>query len=218
MNRRHFLGASLALAAPATFADAQHISAPITDNTSTAPDLNAKPYVEVGNYPDDKNRVFLFFSYECPFCAQYVPSIVEWSRTFPKQLQLVHVPIITDDMSTKAGALAYYIVRDLAPDRLAELDATAFNAAGSGIHADTFPQILRQMKFSQADINTTIAKDITKNRMRRSVMLFDRYQVTATPHFGIGGRYATNVTFTGGNYQALMMLLNALISKTLEAA
>lgn len=176
-----------------------------------------RPYSEIGNFADDRDRVFLFFSYGCTFCAQYASGIVAWGKTLPEPLQLVRVPVLTTEQVSQAAAMAYYVVREIAPNRLDELDALAYSAAGSAYTPEIFPEILRKMNLSPNAIKAAINKQVTKDRMVRAVLLSKRYKVAATPHFGVGGRFATNANFTNGDYTTLVQLLNGLVSQVVTS-
>lgn len=217
LNRRSFLlGASSMLALPA-LATAQELKLLPGQQGRTSTE-HLRPFTEIGNFTDDRDRLFMFFSYGCSFCSQYAPAIVQWSKTLPQPIQLVRVPIVTTEQVSQAAALAYYVVREIAPNRLDELDALAYPAAGKEWTADLFPNLLKRMNLPQAAVQAAIDKQITKDRMARAVLLAHRYKVSVTPHFGIGGRYATNANFTNGDYSTLVQLLNGLVSQVIASA
>lgn len=176
---------------------------------------NFKPYMEIGDYPDDRQRVFMFFSYSCPYCAQHSPAIVEWGKTLPPQIQFVRVPVITTDRASMNAAAAFYVMREVAPARLSEFDALAYAAGASGLNESAFKDILLKMGLPKAQMLQAMNKGITRSRLMRATLLSGRYKVGATPHFGVGGKYATNANFTNGNYQLLIELLNGLVSQVL---
>ena len=70
MNRRSFLlaGGTFFLSAAAAVAAPEF-------RLGKEPDTNAidnkmiNPYQTVGNYKDDHHRVFMFNSFDCPYCA-----------------------------------------------------------------------------------------------------------------------------------------------------
>jgi protein dithiol oxidoreductase (disulfide-forming) len=216
-NRRTLLlGASSLLALP-LLAGAQDIKLQPRQQGQSSTDI-LRPYSDIGNFTDDRDRVFLFFSYGCSFCAQYASGIVQWGKSLPEPIQLVRIPVLTTEQVSQAAALAYYVVRDVAPNRLDELDALAYSAAGNTYTPEIFPEILRKMNLPASAVKATMNKQITKDRMVRSVLLSKRYKVTSTPHFGVGGRFATNANFTNGDYTTLVQLLNGLVSQVITAS
>lgn len=176
---------------------------------------NFKPYLEIGDYPDDRQRVFMFFSYGCPYCAQHGPAIIEWGKTLPAPIQFVRVPVITTDRASMNAAAAFYAVREVAAMRLSEFDSLAYAAGANGLAESTFKDILLKMGLPKELVMQAMAKGVTRSRLLRATLLSGRYKVGATPHFGVGGKYATNANFTNGNYQLLVELLNGLVSQVL---
>ena len=219
MQRRTFLktvGASLIVTPAIALAGGNSLDQSGAAEQATGGNKRGElePYIEVGPFADDKNRVFLFYAYTCPYCAQYAPAIVDWGKTLPREMQLVRVPVITVERLSQVAAAAYYVVREIAPERVNEFDSIAYDTATSGsLSPEIFTELLHKMGISPKLAQETLNKKITKDRMVRATLLSSRYRVTATPHFGIGGRFATNVNFTNGNYMLLMKLLNGLVSQ-----
>lgn len=177
-----------------------------------------KPYLVVGNYPEDRTRVFFFFSYTCPYCNQSWSGMEQWGRTLPQNFRFVGVPVITTEPSSKVAATSYYIVRYLAPNRLSEFNRLAYAVGQNGRDTDGqgYIRILYQMGFKAAEIERAANSPETEQRLRRAMILGKRYNVQMTPTFGVGGKYATHAGFTNGRYEVLVQLLNALVSQTIE--
>jgi protein dithiol oxidoreductase (disulfide-forming) len=219
MNRTRrslLLGTSSLLALP-LLAGAQDVTLQPRQSSPNSTDY-LRPYSEIGNFVDDRDRVFLFFSYGCAFCAQYASGIVQWGKSLPEPFKLVRVPVLTTEQVSQAAAMAYYVVREVAPDRLDELDALAYAAAGQSYAPNIFPDILRKMNLPSNAVKAAINNPTTKERMVRAVLLSKRYKVAATPHFGVGGRFATNANFTNGDYATLVQLLNGLVSQVVTSS
>jgi thiol:disulfide interchange protein DsbA len=215
MQRRSFLLSAAAL--PLLCAEgamAQSASSSPSSNVKEAL-AGFKPYMEIGDYADDRQRVFMFFSYACPFCAQHAPALIEWGKTLPSPMQFVRVPVITTERASMNAAAAFYVVREIAAARLSEFDAMAYAAGASGLNDSTFKDILLKLRLPKEQVVQAMSKTVTRNRLMRATLLSGRYKVGATPHFGVGGKYATNANFTNGNYQVLVELLNGLVSQVL---
>lgn len=173
-----------------------------------------KPYLQVGPYQDDHNRIFMFISYSCTYCAETLPGMVAWGNTLPNSWRFVVVPLFFGHIQT-AAATAFYIVRDIAPSRIYEYSRLAFNKQNATT-TDDFVDILRKMGFSSKEVSDSLKKDITNQRIRRAMMLASKYRVTNTPFFAIGGFYTTHAGFTNGDYRLLTQLLNALVSDVIQ--
>ena len=142
----------------------------------------------------------------------------EWGRTLPEPFRFVYVPIYTGNRRLDAAATGFYIVRSLAPQRIAEYQRLAFEAAKTARSSADFAAVLHRMGFSHGQIAAAAADRRTQQRMARAMLLVRRYRVTATPFFAVGGRYTTHAGFTGGDYRVLVQLMNGLVSDALQNA
>lgn len=217
-DRRRFLlacaAAGLSLRA---VADIQDFGLPGRNGGQADISDAVKPYLAVGPYAEDRNRVYMFLSYECPYCEQNWYGMGEWGRTLPDPFRFVYVPIYTGNKRLDAAATGFYVVRDLAPAKIADYQRLAFEAARTARNERDFVAVLYRMGFSQEAIRTSVRKQLTQERMARAMTLAHRYRVTATPFFAVGGRYTTHAGFTGGNYQMLIQLLNGLVSNVVQS-
>lgn len=234
-NRRHFLlSATSAGIASLTGMSPRSLRAQTVDDDGSTPGLatgssvpgqdngkiNIKPYLEIGDFAEDRNRVFMFFLYTCPFCAQYAESFETWGKTIPKPVLFVPVPLMIDDPVALSAAAAYYVARGLAPDRLAEFEGRAYDLGQRHDPMPTakdFPQILYGMGLQRDAVLSALRSPETRDRLLRGAALARRYRVSVTPDFGVGGRYTTNANYTGGNYETLVQLLNGLISRAMNS-
>jgi thiol:disulfide interchange protein DsbA len=217
-TRRNFLLAGLSLSAaaalPAELARAQSVTGfnTTSNGSDSAAKINARPYLEIGNFPDDRNRVFMFFMYTCPFCAQYASSFEAWGNTIPKPMLFVPVPLMIDDPVALSAAASYYVLRQLAPQRISEFEGFAYETGQHNPTPEAFPAILYRMGLERSTVLAALNSPDTGERLKRAAALGRRYRVDATPDFGVAGKYTTNANFTGGNYDTLVQLLNGLIS------
>ena len=175
-----------------------------------------KPYQTVGNYKDEAQRIYMFVSFDCPSCASSWAGFQQWGRTLPNPYRLVFVPLF-GSKSQSAAATAFYIVRDLAPERTAEYMRLAYGeTTNRKVTPETYVGILKRMGFNQAQINASLNSKNTQNRIARAMDLARRYHVTVTPTFGVAGKYNTHAGFTNGDYNLLTQLLNGLVSDAME--
>ncbi|WP_312265578.1 thioredoxin domain-containing protein [Neisseria sp.] len=217
MNRRSFLlaGGTFFLSAAAAVAAPEF-------RLGKEPDTNAidnkmiNPYQTVGNYKDDHHRVFMFISFDCPYCAESWYGYGKWGRTLPDPFKFVYVPLFGSQRMNTA-AVTFYALRELAPHRLPEYMRQAFTLTASGHHDTTqYSAILRKMGFTDEQIGKAIKSSITEKRINRAIRLSKNYRVDKTPTFGVAGRYATHPGYTNGNYVMLKDLLNTLVTKAIE--
>lgn len=218
-NRRLFLLSAVAAAFSArSLADAGNPFGLPAGEIGQQNDLSnvIKPYLAVGPYEGDRHRVYMFLSYECPYCEQTWYGLGQWGSTLPEPFRFVYVPVYTGNKRSDAAATGYYVVRDLAPSRIGEYNRLAFDTARRAKTADDYIGVLRRMGFGREAVKASLAKQQTRDRIARAMMLVRNYRITATPFFAVGGRYTTHAGFTNGNYQMLVQLLNGLVSDVVQ--
>ncbi|AOZ11206.1 hypothetical protein [Cupriavidus malaysiensis] len=213
-NRRRFTLAAVA----SLFIPASHAGA--NDRPSPGPGLgdgpgrgDLKPFLSIGDFKEDRQKVFFFFSYGCPYCAQHWRAISAWGASLPKGWSLVKVPVLLTDDASRAAAIAFYAVLKQMPTRIMEFEEHAYRA-GMPQDPTVYAKILRAMGIVVDP--SYVRGDAFKLAVTRNLQLTQRYQVQVTPHFGIGGLWATNSNFTNGDYAVLMRLINGLISQQIE--
>lgn len=206
MDRRRFLAsAGLLLSAPALT-----LASPIVEKQA---EPGVMPYLTLGPFAEDAQKVYFFFQYSCPFCYDHWRAIHGWGRTLPKSIRFVPMPVLSDTTSLSAAA-AYYSVKSQEPAKLDKFHELAYQRSKAAfVTPDTYIQILREL-----GVSNNINRQAIKNQLERIVTLMARYRTAATPHFGVCGNFATNANFTNGDYRMLGQLLNALVSQHLGGA
>lgn len=179
-----------------------------------------KPAKLIGHFKEDKHRVYMFISFTCPFCAQTWREFAEWALGLPPPYRFVYVPVFSGGVQNTAGA-AFYVVRELAPIRTPEFLREAFRLQGKpNVTGKDYIGILYKMGFSRTQISQTAKGEITRQRIARAMMLFNRYQVRSinrTPVFGVAGKYLTHTGFTSnGTYPEVTENLNWLLTDEIE--
>ena len=162
----------------------------------------------------------MFISFTCPFCAQTWREFAEWALGLPPPYRFVYVPVFSGGVQNTAGA-AFYVVRELAPIRTPEFLREAFRLQGKpNVTGKDYIGILYKMGFSRTQISQTAKGEITRQRIARAMMLFNRYQVRSinrTPVFGVAGKYLTHTGFTSnGTYPEVTENLNWLLTDEIE--
>ena len=148
-----------------------------------------------------------------PARGQAFPNGVELC---PSRTNWFFVPLF-GTKTQNAAATAFYIVRDIAPNRINEYMRLAYGeTTNRRVTPDIYVGILRSMGFSQAQINASLNSKNTQSRIARAIDLSRRYRVSVTPSFGVVGKYTTHAGFTNGDYSLLTQLLNGLVSDAME--
>ena len=141
----------------------------------------------------------------------------DWGKTLPNPFKFVHVPLSFGDKRLDLATNAFYVVRDLSPQKLESVIEIAFTKAGVIRSWQEWVEILQRLGLSKQAIHAALNKPATTKRIERGRLLAKRYRLNVTPHFGIGGKYATNAGYTNGDYQLLVKLLNALVSEIIQS-
>ncbi|PEH40426.1 disulfide oxidoreductase [Burkholderia gladioli] len=209
-----------ALLGSASHATAQENS--LEGLSRSSPDQNAvaqsvTPYMAIGDFAEDRGKVYMFFEFTCPYCQRNWQAFIEWGNTLPRSFRFVAVPLVTDDPSTRAAALAFYTVKALAPQRIPNFLALGFAAAQQGrTSMRDYARMMVQLGLTPQAIEAYGRTQELGDRLRRGLDLAQRYDVEATPSFGVGGQYQTNANFTNGDYALLSRLLSGLVSRQIE--
>lgn len=221
MERRRFLTVLLTASATVAVKAAPAIGIPsgkwdIDDETVR----KFKPAKLIGNFKEDKHRVYMFISFTCPFCAQTWRQFAEWALGLPAPYKFVYVPVFSGAAQNIAGT-AFYVVRELAPTRIPEFLREAFLLQNKlNITGQDYINILYKMGLNRELVSQTAKSQITQNRIARAMILFNRYQVRSinrTPVFGVAGKYLTHTGFTSnGTYPEVTENLNWLLTDEIE--
>jgi len=203
--RRQFLK-SLAIA-PMYFgiANAQSIQ-----GISTAP-----PYKEV-NIPLDRNVVRLFISFDCPYSMDSFESFSEWGKTLPRSLRF-EVDQIASSSENIPYAVIWNAVKKVGtPKEQFEFAQTFFSYVRAQTIPPSNPDFYSKL-FKEAKIpNLALAvKATNKKELLAQVKRDYKYKITATPSFGIGGKFSASPEGTNGDYALYMELINGLVSQIL---
>lgn len=189
MKRRDFslAAASIAMApfAAATVAQAQTAFKAGTDYVA----LKKPAPVDA---PAGKVEVVEFFSYNCPHCAQFEPSLEAWVKKLPAHVAFrrVPVPFVGNDVETKQRL--YYTLEALG--KVDEFQMKIFSA----IHQQRQPLFgdaaILDWAGKQPGLDGAKFADMFKSfsvsgKVKRAAQLTNDYQVGGVPALGVAGRY-----------------------------
>ncbi|CAM5779929.1 thiol:disulfide interchange protein DsbA/DsbL [Rhizobacter fulvus] len=203
MNRRDFstrlVGTGLGAAAASLFATGSHAQAgaPVEGRQFT----KIEPPVPVMN--PAKLEVIEFFSYACPHCNAFEPTVAAWSKALPADVAFHRVPVPflanfenlmrtyysletmgqVDAMQRKVFA-AIHVERNYL-DKPADIAALM---AKNGVDAAKFTNV-----FNSFSVATSVA---------RAKKMMAAYKIDGVPTMVVQGRYATSPGQAGGLEQA----------------
>ena len=215
MNRRDFSASFLGtgLSAAALFAaPAARAQAPTTgpvegrDFTVLAP---AQPPIAPG-----KIEVLEFFSYACPHCSAFEPTIEAWAKTLPADVALRRVPVpflmnydnfqhtyYALDTIGAVDAMQMKVFRAIHTDRL-RLEKPEDIAAFVGKNGVDATKFMAAFKSFSVATSVSRAKKMTAD-----------YKVESVPLLAVAGRWVTSPALANGGPQSLAVV-DALVQRT----
>lgn len=149
------------------------------------------PFV-TGN--DEQVIVYEFFGYTCPHCSSFQPYMKPWHEKLPKHVKLVRIPVVFSP-AWKIYAQAYYTAETMGFVEKSHL--AMFNA----IHkqrkrfrnieqiADWYAE---NFQVDSKAFLATANSFMIDSKVRQSMNLAGKMQVTSTPSLVINGKFKPN--------------------------
>jgi thiol:disulfide interchange protein DsbA len=154
-------------------------------------DYTVLPTPQPGSTPG-KIEVLEFFSYACPHCAAFHPSVTKWAEALPQDTVFIRVPVAFGRRPWGQLARAYYAFE--ATNTLEKFDGALFEA----IHEQ------KKSLFDEATLTAWVAEqggnaaafreafnspEVTE-KAKRAEQLSRDYRVDGVPTLTINGKYA----------------------------
>lgn len=160
-----------------------------------------------------KIEVIEFFWYGCPHCYSFEPSLKDWLKNKPANVEFIRVPAVFSEQWGK-HAKAYFTA-----EALGVVDA---------VHTDLFDAIQEKKqeletedqlaKFfiahgvKEADFRETFNSFMIDSKMRQAPAIAAKYGITGVPAIIVNGKYKTNGTLAGSQ-EKMIDVMNTLIKK-----
>ena len=204
MNRRRFsttllsVGIAGTALAPVSAALAQ-AAGPVEGKDFTRVETPQPPGVPAG-----KVEVLEFFSYACPHCSAFEPTIEAWEKTLPADVVLRRVPV-PFLMNAENFMRTYYALETIGA--VPAMQMKIFRAIHQErVRLETGENMAEFVgknggdatKFLAAFKSFSVATSVT----RAKKMMAD-YKVESVPTLIVQGRYVTSPSIAGGQPQAL---------------
>jgi len=162
----------------------------------------------------DKIEVIEFFSYQCPHCAAFAPSLDAWMRKPPADVAVKRESVSIGHEPWEPAAKTYYALQSLG--KLEALDAAIFKA----IHEQRarfadLAEIERWVaagKVPAAEFRSAYQSFGVDAKTKHAESLSRNYQVPSIPAIAIDGKYLVAIA---GNidFQVQLANIDALIAK-----
>lgn len=154
-----------------------------------------------------KIEVIEFFSYACPHCNAFDPTVEAWAKKVPADVNFVRIPVpflanFENLMKT------YYALDSLG--LVAQMQPKVFAA----IHVDHNPldkpadiaALMAKNGVDAAKFSSTFSSFSVATSVTRAKKLFSEYKVDGVPTLTVQGRYETSPGLAGGFDQAFAVV------------
>ncbi len=140
----------------------------------------------------DKIEVVEVFSYACPHCAHFQPTIEELKSKLPKNAQFVLLPALFNNPQWEPFARAFYTAKSMGV-----LDKT-HQALFDALHRDHLPllsvDVMANNFYSKYGVNpstfiSTADSFVIESQLQHGDQLVRAYGVASTPTLVVNGKY-----------------------------
>ncbi|MCR6478648.1 thiol:disulfide interchange protein DsbA/DsbL [Variovorax sp. ZS18.2.2] len=211
MKRRDFSLAATSLGLLSLAANPAHAQAKVPQAGSQYLVLDKRVPVDA---PAGKVEVVEFFSYNCPHCNDFEPSLEAWAKTAPKDVVLRRIPVPFVGNDVEAKQRLYYALE--AMGKVDEFQPKVFNAihkqrqnvnGDANIIAWVGANGIDGAKFKEVFTSFGVA-----SKAKRASQMTDAYKVAGVPAMAVAGRWYVDGE-TAGNMTNVLQVVNFLVGE-----
>ncbi|VAW53646.1 Periplasmic thiol:disulfide interchange protein DsbA [hydrothermal vent metagenome] len=158
----------------------------------------------------DKIEVLEFFWYGCPHCFKFEPTLTEWKKTIPSNVQFIRVPAPLN-ANWMVHTKTYYALETMGEGD--KHHTAIFNA----MHVkkmklrdkESIANFLEKRGVDKAKFLSTFGSFAVEMRAKQAYQLAKQYKVEGVPMLAINGKY----TISGqqaGSYKAMVDISDSL--------
>lgn len=161
----------------------------------------------------DKIEVIEFFWYGCPHCYSLEPSMQQWQKTLPPNVEFIRQPAVFNEQWGK-HAKAYFTAEALGV--VDKIHADFFDAIQNKKETleteDQLAKFFVAHGVDEKQFHETYNSFLVDSKMRQAPLLASRYGITGVPAIIINGKYKTNGPLAG-SHEKMIEVMNTLIKK-----
>lgn len=161
----------------------------------------------------DKIEVIEFFWYGCPHCYSLEPSMQQWLKTLPPNVEFIRQPAVFNEQWGK-HAKAYFTAEALGV--VDKIHADFFDALQNKKETleteDQLTKFFVAHGVDEKQFRETYNSFLVDSKMRQAPLLASRYGITGVPAVIINGKYKTNGPLAG-SHEKMIEVMNTLIKK-----
>jgi len=211
MKRRDFSLAATSLGLLSLATNPAHAQAKVPKAGSQYLVLDKRVPVDA---PAGKVEVVEFFSYNCPHCNDFEPSLEAWAKTAPKDVVLRRIPVPFVGNDVEAKQRLYYALEALG--KVDEFQPKVFNAihkqrqnvnGDANIIAWVAANGIDGAKFKEVFTSFGVA-----SKAKRASQMTDAYKVAGVPAMAVAGRWYVDGE-TAGNMTNVLQVVNFLVGE-----
>ncbi len=210
MIRRLFLGLLLAL--PALGMSANIAAQPYTAGEDYSLVSPAQP-----GGSDGKVQVVEMFWYGCPHCFEFEPTLHDWEKSKPENVEFIRMPAIFNNPRWELHAATFYTA-----DMLGVMDkfhTPFFNAIHLNKERMSTKEEIREffagIGVDGKTFDDTFDSFAVQTKVRRAADLSRKYGISGVPSLVVNGKYVVDGP-KAKSYENMVRIVNALVEK--EAA
>jgi thiol:disulfide interchange protein DsbA len=159
--------------------------------------------------PAGKVEVMEFFSYNCPHCAAFEPTLDNWAKSLPANVVFRRVPVPFVGNDTEAKARLYYTldamgkVDEFQPKIFEAIHKQRINMTGD---AGILAWVEKQPGLDSKKFNELFKSFSVVGKAKRAAQLTNDYQVAGVPALAVAGRYYVDGDTAGSMDRALKVV------------
>ncbi len=166
--------------------------------------------------PEGRIEVLEVFGYRCPSCFRFLPVMERFERASPEHVHLRHMPAIFRP-NWELPARAFYAAKFLGV--LDKLHRPIFEA----LHVDkrrmddvaSWRKLFVDNGVLAADFDKTFESFAVESGLRKSVVMQQRYGISATPSLVVAGKYRVPAGLSG-SYENMIRVALGLAERERE--
>jgi protein dithiol oxidoreductase (disulfide-forming) len=160
-----------------------------------------------------KIEVIEFFSYGCPHCGEFEPTVQDWLKTIPADVSFRRIPVNFQPRWVNL-AKAYYTLEAMGEDQ--KLSPELFVAIhGKGLalwDADKFFDWAATKGLDRKKVEDLFNSFTISGKVNRATQLAQVYNIQEVPTVIIDGKFVTSPS-RAGTHAATPAVMNELIAK-----
>lgn len=161
-----------------------------------------------------KIDVIEFFSYGCPHCSDFNPTVTEWAAKLPKDVSFRRVPITFNRPAWARLAAIYYALETTGD--LAKLDTAVFLAIHQQRVNFTSDEMIADWAASKGADRKKVADALAsfslQSRLKRGDQEAAAYKISGVPAIAVGGRYMVK-NEAAESFAGIVKIADELIAK-----